>query len=231
MKSKYKVVAVALLLIGNVMAIYALRTQKANDVNNQDSDQSVTVSNVLDEIGNKYGYFFTLEETWDNGAVMNRIQSHRLQRPALGNDVWQDLTALSRLVPDMTYKVDETNPKIVHIIDAGLSHRPGYALDEKIDSIDFSGTLFDLVKHLETHGLRVSSRGAVDTHELSTIDFGTQVHVTGKQLSVRQALSDFIPLEGRSNRLLWVARTKNGSGEISFVRFSLSPPAPKSPGA
>src|SRR6185436_18138152 len=97
MKSKYKVVAVALLLIGNVMAIYALRTQKANDVNNQDSDQSVTVSNVLDEIGNKYGYFFTLEETWDNGAVMNRIQSHRLQRPALGDDVWQDLTALSRL--------------------------------------------------------------------------------------------------------------------------------------
>src|ERR1041385_2311099 len=104
MKQKYKVAGLVLLLIGNVMAIYALRTQKANDVNTQNSEQFVTVEDVLGELGNKYGYYFTLEETWDNGGVMNRIQSHRLERPAMGNDVWQDLAALSRLVPNMSYK-------------------------------------------------------------------------------------------------------------------------------
>jgi hypothetical protein len=228
MKQKHKVVALVLLLVGNVMAIYALRAQKANDVNNQNSDRFVSVADVLDELGKKFGYYFTLEETWDNGGVMNRIQSHRLERPAMGNDIWQDLALLTRLVPNMTYKVDDVNPKIIHIIDAGLAHRQGYALEENIDEINFSGSVFDLVKYLEKQGLRVSPRGAVDTHELSTIDFGTQVHVTGRQLSVRGALSDFIPLQGRSNRILWVARTKNGPNETSFVRFSFSPP-PKSP--
>jgi hypothetical protein len=228
MKKQDKFAIDLMLLVGNVLAIYAMRSQQANNVNSQGDDQSFPVSTLLDELGRKYGYYFTVEEIWNNGETMNKLQSHRIQRPQMGDNILQDLGALSRLVPGMTFKIDEADSKIVHIIDTGLAHQKGYALEQTIDSIDFSGSVFDLVKLLETRGVRVSSRGTIDIHELSTMDFATQVHVKGKQLSVRRALSDFIPLEGRSNRILWVARTKKGSDEISFVRFSLGSPPAKS---
>jgi len=67
----------------------------------------------------------------------------------------------------------------------------------------------------------VSPHGFGLLHEDLPTDFMTQVHVKGKRLGVRSALSDFIPLEGRTNRILWVAKTNMGPQETTYIRFLL----------
>ena len=57
------------------------------------------------------------------------------------------------------------------------------------------------------------------TFNNETLDYNTVVQIKGDGIRVRDALSDFIPLEGRRSRILWVARTKIGEAEMSYVRY------------
>jgi hypothetical protein len=47
----------------------------------------------------------------------------------------------------------------------------------------------------------------------------SKVHVKGQGLTVREVLSNYIPLSGRGSRTLWIARTKFGKQEKSHIRF------------
>lgn len=210
-----------------LIGIYMLTAQEARSTSPSTGDESISLSRLLDELGSKYGYFFTLEETWKDAESMNRLESHRVQRSARGQDIWQELDSLRKVVPGLTYKVDKTSPQIIHVMDEGLAQQKEYALDRLIPSIDFTGTVFNLVKAIAKKGVRVSSRGAIDFREISSMDFKTQIHVRGKRLSVRRALSDFVPLEGRNSRILWVARTKIGPNEPSYIQFRLHPESSK----
>jgi hypothetical protein len=221
MKQRY---GLATLMVGLMLGFVGSDTSTVSRASNLDSAadyQSFPMFDVLDEIGSRYGYFFTLEEAWKDGELMNRIESQRVQRPSRGRDILQELDALCHQVPHVAYKVDKAKPKIVHIIDGDLAQQKGYAMDGVITSIDFRGTVFHLVAAIAQQGIRVSSRGVFDMHDAPWMDFRTQVHVKGKRLGVRSALSDFIPLEGRTNRILWVAKTNMGPQATTYIRFLL----------
>jgi hypothetical protein len=228
MKQRYSIIALLVGLIAGASLINSIRGQQAKNMVSSADNQFVLLDDALNEIGTTYGYYFTLEEALQDGMIANRIASQRIQRLTRGSDAKQELDELVRLIPDLTYVIDEENPKIVHLIDGKLTQTKGYAVDDRIKEINFSGTVYELVDAITKQGIRISSKGEINLSELPLTDFTTQVVAKGEGISVRSALSDFIPLEGRSNRLLWVAKTKPGREETGYIRF-LRTSEPKKP--
>ena len=221
MRRRSGLVALLVVSVAGFLAISSFRGQQASNMTSSGEDRSIPVSDALNDIGAKYDYFFTLEESVNEGGQLKRIESQKIERLTRGSGLKQELDELVRLVPEVTYKIDEANPKIIHLIDTKLSHTKGYALEDRIKEINFSGTVFELVDAIAEKGIRISSRTSVSVGDFSSMDFKTRVKVTGEGLTVRRALSDYLPLEGRSNRILWVATTKTGPDSTSYVRFPL----------
>ena len=185
------------------------------------NDQLIPLSNILVEIGSRYGYFFTIEEAWKDGGRLKRLESDFLERPSPGQNIQEALKNLSQLVPRVRYTIDKANPKIVHIIDSELVEQRGYALDHEVSNIDFKGSLYKLVGTFAQQGIPISTMGSIDAQDVSIADFKTVVQVKGKQLSIRSALSDFVPLDGRTSPILWRANTKLGPNATTYVWFVL----------
>jgi hypothetical protein len=194
------------------------------------TDGDVLLRDLLADLGKQYDVTFTLEEAVLEDRATGRIRGFRHRPLNEDADLKTALENLSRTVPNFTWQTDVNNPKIIHIIDDHLLHRNGYALDRKIDVIDFTGTVGGLVDTIAARGIPVSSVGAFDSQELMFTDFNSNVQVNGKNLTARDALSDFISLEGRG-RILWFAETHvEGSDPTTYVRFQGAPPkfpAPK----
>jgi hypothetical protein len=52
-----------------------------------------------------------------------------------------------------------------------------------------------------------------------TRDYTTEIEIRAQGLKVRDALSNYVPLEHRKGGVLWVAKTKPGVGEVTFVYY------------
>jgi len=207
---------VALLLIFETISIGSVRAQGLKRMTETSEQRSALLSQVFVELGKDYDCFFTIEEAWKDKEFMNAMESQRVQRFSSRKNLQQELEQLRQTVPNFTYEVDKSNPRIVHIIDSRLAQQKGYGLESVINSIDFTGTVFDLVNAIGAQGIPVSSRGLTFTHEQP--DYRTVVHVKGEGLKVRDALSNFISLD-RHGRILWIARTRFEQGEVSYIHF------------
>lgn len=186
-------------------------------------DEDVQVRQLLADVGTKNGVTFTIEEALVKGGPMDHLRSSRHRTPPEGMSVKAVLDDLSQSVPHFTWYTDPNNSKIIHIVDDHLLHRPGYALDRVIDDMDFSGTVMELVDAIAAKGIPMSSAGPASTEDLLLTDGITRAQVKGKSLRVRDALSDFVPLEGRGP-ILWIAETRvDGSDQTSYVRFRGGP--------
>jgi len=95
--------------------------------------------------------------------------------------------------------------------------RDAHPLESAIRSIDFTGKVNDLPSEIGKQGIPLSS--PLISFKFEQIDYGTLVRVKGEDLKVRDALSNFVPLQGRTKRILWIARTKIGQGEVTYVYY------------
>lgn len=168
-------------------------------------------------LGYEYDRFFTIEEAWESDNPKS-IQNHWLQRPA-ETGLQQELDRMVEIVPDFAYAIDQTNPRIIHVMDKRLAQQKGYALEAVTGHIDFKGKVKDLPAELHKQGIPISYPDYISLGGGETKDFTTVVHVTGEGLKVRDALSNFIPLDGRKGKILWVARTQLGQGQDTSVNF------------
>jgi hypothetical protein len=188
--------------------------QQTNDANKQ----GVLLIPYLAELGRTYNCFFTAEEAWEDNDPMNKVESYLVPRPARSEGLRWELERLRQIVPNFTFEIDKGNPRIVHVMDTRLARQKGYGLDGVLKNIDFSGNINDLVVAISKQGVSISPPALIDTHEGMFQDFTTVVQVKGKSMKVRDALSNFIPLNGRG-MILWIARTKIGPGETSYIQF------------
>ncbi len=189
------------------------------------SVEKVSVRDILEDLGKRYDRFFTIEEI---SSEMGNILYRRSERLVSNKNILEELDQLSKLIPDLTYRVDKREPRIIHVSDTRVGRQKGYALDRIVSRIDFTGPVYELIKVLRNQGIRISGGGmAMGVDEWLVTDFGTKVHVRGKRLRVRNVLSDFIPLEERSSRILWIAETKPVEGETTRLRFRGTAPLRK----
>jgi hypothetical protein len=184
---------------------------------------------VLAEVATKNGVTFTIEEALLKGGAMDHIRSFRHRTPPDGTGLEAVLDELSQSVPNFTWHADPNNAKVIHIVDDHLLRRQGYALDRIIDDIDFSGTVLELVDAIAAKGIPVSATGPVGTDDLLSMEGVTRVKVKAKGLRVRDALSDFVALDGRGP-ILWTAETHvDGSDQTTYIRFRGAPPRNTTP--
>jgi hypothetical protein len=193
-------------------------------IGNKSQVRSVTLLQFLREMGNRYNQFFTLDEAAKPGKSDNWMEVYSIQRSRQKIGLTQELTRLQHLVPNFTYEIDSAKPQIIHIIDSRLTQQQGYGLEDLVKRINFTGIGFDLVNAIGEQGIPITARGAADASELLSMDFATKFHVEGDGLKVRDALSNFIPLHGR-RPILWIARTRLGKGEKTYVQFYGRPPS------
>jgi hypothetical protein len=182
-----------------------------------DKTNPLPILNYLVELGKDYDYFFTIEEAWREEDLADSIVNHWVQRSSQKKTVKEELEQLQQAVPNLGYEIDSVNPKIVHIKDMRLTQQKDYGLEAVIKSIEFTGKVHDLVSEINHQGIPVSA--PLITFNNETMDYDTVLQVKGVGLKVRDALSNFIQLEGRRSRILWTARTKLGQREVSYVRY------------
>lgn len=216
-----KLMIIAALLIFGTTSASALQARGDRPMNQTPAKESVLLTQHLVQLGKDYDCFFTIEGAWRDGEGMNMLEAQWVQ-PSEKKGLQQELERLRQTVPNFTYETNKQNSRIIHIIDARLKRQKGYGLESTIQSIDFTGIVDGLANAIGEQGIPISSRGLTDIYEGLSQDYRTEVHVKGKGLKVRDALSNFISLEGRG-RVIWIARTKIGQREMSYVHFHGAP--------
>jgi hypothetical protein len=217
----YKPLAIATLFLSwNFVFLSGEHGQKGTASDNDE----VQVRQLLADAGTKNGVTFTIEEAVLEDRATGRIRGFRHRTPPNDMDLKDVLDDLSQSVPNFTWYGDHNNPKVIHIVDDHLLQRKGYALDRVINDIDFSGTVIELVDAIAAKGIPVSAGGAVGTEDLLSLDGLTRLQVKGKGLKVRDALSDFVPLDGRGP-ILWTAETwVEGTNPTTHILYAGAPP-------
>ena len=213
-----KFMIIAATLVFGITGTHSLRAYTKRHMTDSSKKQEVFLVQYLAELGDAYDCFFTIEEAWKDGEPVNTMESYSAQSPSRSENLQKNLEKLRQTVPNFTFEIDKGNPRIVHIMDIRLAQQKGYGLERVVKNIDFKGNVNDLVTAIGKQGIPVSQPVLTDTHEGMVRDYMTVVNVKGNDLKVRDALSNFIPLEGRS-RIIWIARTKLGPGEISNIQF------------
>lgn len=168
-------------------------------------------------IGQEYDCYFTIEKAWPENDSTDSITVRSVQRPSQLKSLKQQLEQLQQDVPDLVYEFDRANPRLIHIKDKRLDQQKDYALESVIKSIDFKGSLHELVDEITRQGIAVTALRITFNQE--TLDYDTTVRVKAEGLKVRDALSNFILLEGRRSRILWIAGTELRQNKVTDIRY------------
>jgi len=190
--------------------------------NKSSKTASMPLDRSLNEIGRKYDTYFTIEEAWADDGSINPMRAALVQPLPKAESLVQELEYLKKAVANLTYSPDQANSRIIHIIDSRLLSQKDYALERVIPRIDYNGPAYDLADAIAKLGILISCRRFGSLPHLEAWDYVSVVHVKGESLKVRGALSDFLPLDRQGN-ILWVATTKIGPCETSYVAIHGSP--------
>jgi len=182
----------------------------------------LTLLNLLYEMGNAYDCYFTVESAWKDGEPYNKMEATIVEpslMPSADKEGLQvTLDALKRQVPNFTFMRDQSDSRIIHVIDSRLLNQKKYGLAYTVEHLEFSGSVGNLLSHLRAQGIPVDPQSSGSLHELGRHDSRVAVQVKVENSQVRALLSHCAPVEGRS-RILWIARTKLAKGAISVIQF------------
>ena len=210
-------------IVAGIVHLWAMPSLSQNTTS-QAPEKTIVLQDLLREMGNKYDCHFTMEIGLVSGDHIHSIANvYSIDRRDVTLAMQEmnltgALELLHNTVPHLTYKFNRFNPKIIHIIDSRLIHNKNYALEKIVGDISFDGKVSDLIDAIGQKGVAVSSRGAVDIYESMGIDYSTRLTVVERKKSVRDILSNSLTLKDRG-RVLWIAETELGEGQITYVRF------------
>jgi len=165
----------------------------------------IALANALPRLGQACGCFFTIEEAWRSGESTRSIETADVPERILHQSPQQAMDLMTAMVPNFTYVLDKVDSRIIHIKDKRLAEIQNYGLDQTIGPFEFQGDLFGLIDAIAKLGVPITPTRQFGTHELA--DNASQIRVKGGSMQVRAALSNFIPLEQKRSKVLWIART------------------------
>lgn len=215
--SMYRLLIAAALVITSA-GVYLSRAQKGRSAADNQQPQTALLESHLLRLGEHYDVYFTLETAWGEGEFVNWMENHKVKEVLERDGLQRELERLRQSVPYFSYSFDLSNPKIVHIVDARLSQQGEYSLDRVVEKVNYKGTLRGLVALLAERGIKVAEGRLSLIGDLRPRDYSSEVRVVAQRITAREAITDFIPLEGRS-RILWSSTTKLGPGEVTSIQF------------
>jgi hypothetical protein len=210
-------VVLSVVLIMHTLGACMIHSQETSMSSTPEMEQ-VSLLALLSELGDAQDRYFTIEEAWQPGEPMNSMEAYQVTKGSLKTPVLQRLKELQQVIPHFTFEINQKSPHIIHIIDKRLVGQNGYALEQVLKEIDFKGKTRELVSAIAAKGVTIEPQNTYAVGVPFEVDWTTEIHVNGEGLKVRDALTNFIPLEGYK-RTIWVATTKLGRGETTFVNF------------
>lgn len=176
------------------------------------------LADTLREIGNKFDCYFTIETGLVAGDHLTSIETQTVPLTIKHKKLKKALEQLRKEVPNLTYRVNEEIPKIIHIIDTRLLNQKDYAMEKILDEFSFDGVNHKMVAAIAKKGVNISVFGPLSTTDLLVVDFRTVNSVNEKNRSVREIVTKFVLLKERS-RVLWTALTDLGENQVTYLRF------------
>lgn len=161
--------------------------------------------------------YFTIER------MPNMPGEKKYRCPFIRNDVTLDrnVKTVKSLVDKLRKEMEgiaviqnAKNPAVIHLVDERLLKIDGYVMDKKVDII-YSGVIERLSQELEK---RIPEIGPMRGGSLRDMfgDYVTQVKIDVKNQTVREVLTDCVPLE-KYSRLLWRAKTRKMDGQYKTI--------------
>jgi hypothetical protein len=190
---------------------------KMNNQTKQAQEIGVPLVRVLEQIGERYGRYFTIEQAWKSGEAMNWLEDFMVARPvhqedhkhkndAKQKDFEKELQKIA--IPRVTFEPDPLNSKVLHVVDERVRSIRSYPLDQQIHNFEFKGTTSDLIEELNSKSIPIISRRVFGIGGPPiAIDLTTNVSLHGFTGTVRQALTAALPLENY-NRVIWIATSQ-----------------------
>lgn len=215
----YKSIVPAVFVILGTVSIVSLQTQRAKLMDNSSTHQPdpLPLLDYLVRLGKQYDYFFTVEIAAADTGTEKAIVSHWVQQRPGNKNLQQELERLRQDISNFAYEVDRSNPRIMHVMDARLKQFKGYALESIIKDINFTGSVNDLPAEIGKQGIPIGPPLLMSFNEAR--DRTTVLEMKGVGLKVRDALSDFLSLEKRRTRILWIASTRINQEGMSYVYY------------
>lgn len=170
----------------------------------------------LSDVGEQFHCWFTIE--WASTPTSKTL---RVARFKIDYDI-ESIDALQKEVQaqlkEAVIRKDPQHPRVLHVIDAALAKDPNYAMDQ-LATIKYSGVVSGLPDKVgeAVPGIQ-SRRGGSFTDAFD--DHGTQVGVDAKEMSVRDILTNAVPIE-KYQPVLWIAETHEQDGKReTWIQFT-----------
>lgn len=204
---------------------YLSRGQQGPPVRPPRQSRTTFLEGHLMRLGQEYDVYFTLETAWEGGEPANWMENYKIKEPPKHDGLQRELERVAKSVPHFTYTFNPTNPRVIHVMDARLARQNEYGLDGVVKSLDYKGDLAGLVTALGERGIKVSAGTLGMIGDPRPRDRHTEVRAAGRNISVRDAITYFTPLEG-GYRILWISTTKLAPGAVSQIEFFGGPKSP-----
>lgn len=214
MKKQASLIFGAFVLITHLGALQSF----TQNVSTKRSEQTTSIREILEHLGNKYNYYFTLESGLINGDHTNSLEGKMVNSKLCAANVLDSLRQLRELIPHFAYKTSPSNPKIIFIYDDRLIRRKNYGLVKVIAEFSYDGTSTGVIRELERMGIFVTAVAAGVSTEPLMVNLPYTFHIRAKNLQVRDILTNSIRLENR-HRILWRARTELTLNKKTYIRY------------
>lgn len=184
-------------------------------------ENQIDLEKLLNKIPSSIGLRFTIENAYADGEKFYNISSRQLPEIATNTITKNEvLDTLGKMFPEASIEVSVSEPNVIHIMDKRLHRFKGYALDQVLLDCEFTGTPHELLKYISKTVPSLQTMLALAVHRLrvQTSDRVTQVKFSGAKIVVRDALTNYLPLE-RYKNVLWVASTSlnRNTTQVEFL--------------
>ncbi len=168
------------------------------------TEEEVSFWDSLHEHGQRLDCFFTFEYFSTRKGPIKGLAAISRTTPFKMNSVEELADFLRKSLNEVDVVVRKSQPPVIHLKDARLVKASDYPLDQKV-TLSYQGSLADLGASIHQHQATFNTAQWYAFNDL-TNDDKTIVKLTEITGTVRDLLTDAVPLKGYS-RFLWRTRT------------------------
>lgn len=208
----------AVILVANVLHLCA--TAGGTPV----AKPAISLEDYLLRTGKRLNCHFTIEAFWKDSWAnerRERVLFFLFPNPIRETPDTVDAlaSALEKGLPDVKVVRNLKHPNVIHLVDQALIGREDYVMDKKVD-LEFSGPLSRLSVELNRQYLRVGPPSVSFIEPGSFDDSVTDVSFRASGETVRDILTNRVPLKGYSP-IVWRAITydRNGAPATSIQYY------------
>lgn len=173
----------------------------------ESAGQHTELDQFLQESGKNCNVYFTFEGSCPSNVFSDLMLGEEVSKPTLPGDINSVLAVLTNSMTNLTVLQDGAKKHIYHVIDKRLLKLGDYSMTRVLDSIKFEGDAWSFVNHIKEVVPNISNQNVFAfTGSFIIMNGATKVSVDNVNVSVRDALSDGLDLNGYS-RLVWAAFT------------------------